>query len=235
MSGYEKTRDFFAKRAAGWENFVKKEWLPDIYEHYYTLLASAIVPTEDPVRILDLGCGGGIEIEYIFRQVPNARITAVDQSRPMLDCLRTKYADRLGQIDIVEESYLSCLLDEDAYAYVLSSMSVHYFPPARRCDIYRRILHALRDDGIYVEGTYCSDSDEEERQKLDEYCGGTKGLTGAADGVWKVNIPLQTITISRLLNEAGFASTEWLANEAWVVVARKNDTKAQQGNALDRR
>jgi len=98
---------------------------------------------------------------------------------------------------------------------------VHYFPPERRCEIYRRIIRVLKSDGAYIEGTYCSSSDEEERQALREFRGGTKGLAGADSGEWKVNIPLQSTTISRLLTEAGFVSNDWLADERWVIVARK--------------
>jgi tRNA (cmo5U34)-methyltransferase len=221
LSGYERTQDFFAKRASGWEHFVKKEWLLNDYEHYYALLASAISATQDAIKILDLGCGGGIEFESIFRQAPDVQITSVDQSGPMLDCLRKKYAERLGQIEIIQDSYLTCPLEEEAYDYVVTSMSVHYFPPPKRCEIYERIVRALKCDGAYIEGTYCSNSDEEEHQALREFRGGTKGLAGADSGVWKVNIPMQSTTISRLLSEAGFANSEWLADERWVVVACK--------------
>ena len=43
---------FEIDRAEGWEDFVRKaenaHWLPDRFEHYYTLLASAIPTTEVP-------------------------------------------------------------------------------------------------------------------------------------------------------------------------------------------
>src|SRR4051812_421955 len=110
----ESMEAFFAERAAGWEDFVKKTWLPNHYEHYYELLASGIEATQRPVRILDLGCGGGIELEWIFRRAPHARITAVDRSGPMLDCLRRKYADHLSRLTIVEDSYLTCPLEAEA-------------------------------------------------------------------------------------------------------------------------
>ncbi len=230
MSEPERTQEFFAKRATRWEHFVKKEWLPDDYEHYYTLLASGILSTQDAIRILDLGCGGGIEFEWIFRQAPNAHITAVDRSKPMLDCLREKYGERLDQFQIIQDNYLACPLSEVAYDYVVTSMSVHYFPPSKRREIYERIERVLKPGGAYVEGTYCSDSEEEERQVLNAFERRTAGLDGADSGEWKVNIPLQPTTISRLLKQAGFASSEWLAGERWVVLARKT---ASQGSGCD--
>ena len=73
MHPFIEMQEFFADRAEGWEDFVMKEWLPNSYDHYYTLLSSGIPETQAPIEILDLGCGGGIEFEWIFTRAPNAR------------------------------------------------------------------------------------------------------------------------------------------------------------------
>jgi len=219
---------FFTERATGWEDFVKEEWLPDTYERYYTLLASQLPDTRDAIRILDLGCGGGIEFEWILKRAPQARITGVDQSQSMLDCLREKYAERLAQFHLIQDSYLTCSLEERAFDFAVTSMSVHYFRPSVRGMIYRRIERALTDDGIYIEGTYCSDSEEEERERLDDFDRRTAGLKGADSGRFKLNLPLRAETITLLLNEAGFPRVEWPGGEGWgVVTAKKIPPKSE--------
>jgi Ser/Thr protein kinase RdoA (MazF antagonist) len=139
----------------------------------------------------------------------------------MLNCLREKYADRLQNFKIVEDSYLTCSLPKNVYDYVITSMSVHYFPPAKRLDIYKRIISALKPGGKYIEGTYCSNSPEEERQVLDAFQRRTMHLDGADSGEWKVNIPLQTTTITHLLDDAGFVDSEWVTGKTCVVTAHK--------------
>ena len=221
MTDLIEMQEFFTERAAGWEDFVKKEWLPDAYEYYYSLLASGIAKTDSPIRILDLGCGGGIEFEWIFKRAPNARITAVDQSAAMLDCLRQKYESRLDQFQIVQNSYLTCPLEEKTFDYAVTSMSVHYFRPEVRQQIYEKIRRTLTRDGTYIEGTYCADDAEDERKRLDHFGVITARKEGVDSGRYKLNLPLQRETISRLLEKAGFAQTEWLQDGDMVVVAQK--------------
>ena len=220
MHPFIEMQQFFADRAEGWEDLVKKDWLPDRFEHYYTLLASAIPATEAPIQILDLGCGGGIEFEWILSRVPNALITGVDQSEPMLDRLRKKYVHRLDQFELINDSYLSCDLEENRFDFVVTSMSVHYFRPPVRQQIYVRIYRTLNHRGTYVEGTYCVSAEEEE-VKLRNFERSSAGLEGADAGRFKVNLPLQSNTITTLLTNAGFESVEWVNGEQWVVTGTK--------------
>ncbi len=220
MHPFIEMQDFFAQRAAGWEDFVKKEWLAKHYQYYYALLASGIPATQAPIEILDLGCGGGIEFEWILQRAPNARVTGVDQSPRMLDCLRKKYADRLDQFNLIQDSYLTCALEEEGFDFVVTSMSVHYFRPPIRREVYKRIHRSLIDDGSYIEGTYCV-TKEEEQKGLSNFERSAAGLEGADSGRFKVNLPLHADTISALLNDAGFPVVEWPDRKDWVVIARK--------------
>jgi len=212
-------QEFFAKRAAGWEHYVKKEWLPNVYEYYYSLLASQIVKTDSPIRIIDLGCGGGIEFEWIFKQAPNAQVTGVDQSAAMLDCLRQKYEGRLHQIQVVQDSYLTCPLEKEAFDYAMTSMSVHYFRPHVRKQIYERINQTLKSGGTYIEGTYSADDAADEKKRLDHFEAITAGIE-ADSGRYKLNLPLYTETVSDLLRQAGFDQIEWPQDGDMVVVAQ---------------
>lgn len=221
MSDLRDMQQFFAERAVTWEHFVKKEWLPEHYEQFYTQLASTIPETESPIRILDVGCGGGIEFEWIFARAPNAQITGIDQSEAMLNCLRAKYADRLDQFELIQASYLTHAFPADTYDYAITSMSVHYFRPAIRRGIYERIRAALKPGAVYIEGTYCADSVEEEDERLAHFEKITKGQPGVDEGRYKCNLPLAQETLVRLKQEAGFRDVRWLNDEDWVIVGTK--------------
>jgi tRNA (cmo5U34)-methyltransferase len=214
-------QEFFTERASNWEHFVKVEWLPQDYEHYYSLLASTIPETESPIRILDVGCGGGIEFEWIFRRAPNAKVTGIDQSSEMLDCLRAKYADQLSQFNLIHESYLTHQFSEEAFDFAITSMSIHYFRPSIRREIYEKIRVALEPGAVYIEGTYCADDEEDQNKRLAHFEEITRGRPGVNEGRYKCNLPLTKDTITRLKEEAGFRDVTWLNNEDWVAIGTK--------------
>lgn len=221
LSELRDMQQFFADRADTWEHFVKVAWLPNAYEYYYSLIASQVAPTDEPIRILDLGCGGGIEFEWIFARAPNAQITGVDQSAAMLANLRRKFEDRLHQFTLTQESYLTCALEEAAFDYAITSMSVHYFRPGIRREIYQRIFQAIKPLGLYIEGTYSAADLKEEKEVLDYFETVTAGQDDVDTGRFKVNVPLYPGTVSDLLLQVGFTDVTWPEDGDMVAVASK--------------
>ena len=53
------------------------------FDTFYRRIAAPFEETHEPIEVLDLGAGTGIELEFIFAKAPKARITAapVDESR----------------------------------------------------------------------------------------------------------------------------------------------------------
>jgi len=58
---------------------------------------------------LDLGCGTGLELDFIFARAPNARVTAIDISSEMLAKLKAKLGrSQYGpQVEVPQGSYLT--------------------------------------------------------------------------------------------------------------------------------
>jgi trans-aconitate methyltransferase len=77
----------------------------EYFKEQYEKLGTFITKTDEPLRILDIGCGSGIEYAYIWEKAPNAHITGVDLSEGMLNALAAKYADRKEQWASFKESY----------------------------------------------------------------------------------------------------------------------------------
>lgn len=95
----ESLRDFFNAVAHLWD----AKFAGD-YDSLHRAVAAQFPVTREPLEILDVGCGTGLELAHIFERVPNAQITAVDQAPRMLAELGTKYAARMGQITLLEAS-----------------------------------------------------------------------------------------------------------------------------------
>ena len=97
-----------------------------MFAQFYQAVSSPIEQTDEPLRILDLGCGTGLELEALLQRAPNAAITGVDLAEDMLDQLRARYAAHMDQITLVVDSYLTMPLGTQAYDYVLSTLSMHH-------------------------------------------------------------------------------------------------------------
>ena len=218
--GPEKMAAFFDARAAGYDAHMQRSVAS--FEDFYAAVAQPIPRTQRALRILDIGCGTGLELDPIFERAPNARVTGIDLSERMLAALREKYAARMDRITLIQGSYLETPFEEGGYDYAVSVMTLHHLLPPRRALLYAKIRHALKLGGSYVEGDYVVSKAEEERlinalrRKAD-----SAGPGGEA-GAYHVDIPLALETQRRLLIEAGFAGVEviWHEGEAAVYVVQ---------------
>ena len=207
VGGIEGLPEFFNATAKLWdERFGDKE--PD--SPFLAAMAEPIEPTVDPVRILDIGIGTGLELPAIFECAPNARITGIDLAPHMLAEVLRKFADRTGQIELIEGSCLDVRFGDGQYDYVVSRLTMHHFAPATKLGLYRRIREALKPGGRYIEGDQ-SASPEFERRVLRWYEAYVAKLPDGDRGRWNFDVTLSVDTQRRLLREAGFSSVELVA------------------------
>lgn len=216
----EEMASFFDVRADGYDAHMEETVAS--FEEFYRVVADPIARTEAPVRVLDLGCGTGIEIAAILERAPNARIVGIDLSERMLDKLRERYAARMGQITLRRASYLDLPAYEEGYDYVLAVMTLHHLLPEAKRALYEQIYEVLLPGGAYIEGDYVV-TPEKERMLLRRYEVKAAEVRGAAEGSHHIDIPLSLETQRRLLAEAGFGETEviWQEGEAMIYVARE--------------
>jgi len=86
----ENLPDFFNNVAHLWDAKFAEGCAP-----LHRATATRVPRTRERVRILDVGCGTGLELEYILERAPNARITATDQAPRMLAELERKYVHQI--------------------------------------------------------------------------------------------------------------------------------------------
>jgi tRNA (cmo5U34)-methyltransferase len=215
----EKMSDFFDERCSGYDQHMQQ--FLDSFDVFYQGIAQPIPCTKAELRILDIGCGTGLELGPIFQRAPNARITGVDLSARMLECLRSKYASRLGQMTLIQGSYLDVPFGEAHYDYAVSVMTLHHLKPRRKGGLYERIRQALKEGGKYIEGDYVV-SEEKAGQMLAEYREKMNRVKGSGAGAYHIDIPLTMEMQWELLLEAGFSKVEllWEQGEAVVYVAK---------------
>ena len=118
----EKMGAFFDARLQGYED----HQLTSIQSarEFYPFTAGCL-PQRDGAKILDLGCGTGLELGYYFETVPTAEVTGIDLAPGMLDALRRKFPDR--SLTLVQGSYFDVPLGEGAFDAAVSVESLHHF------------------------------------------------------------------------------------------------------------
>jgi tRNA (cmo5U34)-methyltransferase len=207
MEPVEEMAAFFDARAVGYDDYIRETIFAGIFAPFYEAVSAPIGRTEEPLRILDLGCGTGLEIEALLESVPNALITGVDVAENMLDLLRTRYATHMGQITLVADSYQTMPFGTQAYDHVISVMSFHHMLRDTKREMYAKIHAALKLGGKYIEGDSVIPLEMED-QFLAEYYECAATVPPAPDGQYHIDVPFSIETQKALLLEAGFKDFE---------------------------
>lgn len=206
--GVEELFGFFNSTADIWDRKFGVE--PD--DPFYQAVAGQIPLTDEPIEILDIGCGTGIQLEFVFARAPNARITAVDRAPNMLGQLEAKFADKAAQLRLVQGNLLDLPFGSQEYDYAVSVLTMHHFLPGKKVPVYERVREALRPAGVYVEGDQSDKDPNGEEDTLYWYNRWIGKLPGGDRGEWNFDITLPVETQTNLLRQAGFSQVQVVWN-----------------------
>ena len=211
----EKMNDFFNKRAGTYEAHMKAELAH--FDEFYKKISEPVAATSEKIQILDLGCGTGLEIEYIFKKAPNSFLTGIDMSGEMLKLLKDKYRRTLKQLLLLKGSYDKISFQENTYDYVISVMSLHHLLYTPKLKLYKKIKKALRKNGKYIEGDYVV-SRKEEKAGLEKFEKQLKKLRLSKDTDFHIDIPFSVKTQTKLLKQAGFSKVDVIWRKKWAAI-----------------
>ena len=209
----EEMAAFFAKRLDDYEEHMS------IWEKSYQMFAE-MLPLECQ-RILDLGCGTGLELDKIWQKNPDIEVTGVDLCQNMLDKLREKHADKhfiTACQDYFQYDFGLCKWDA-----VISFESLHHFLPERKRELYRKVYNSLKAGGIFLLGDYIACCEEEEELLHGEYLERRKRFGVSNQCFIHFDIPLTLEHEKKLLQSAGFVIGKTLDNPdgATIIMAIK--------------
>ena len=196
----EKMDKFFEARLVGYDEHMLTNI--DGAKEFYPFTA-ACLPRG---HILDLGCGTGLELEYLFANQPDAAVTGIDLSAGMLSALRGKFPDK--NLRLIQGSYFDVPLGVDAFHGAVSVESLHHFTKEEKTDLYRKLHAALKDGGYFVLTDYFAMDDGEEAFFFSELHR-LKAEQGIADDAfYHYDTPLTVAHETEALLSAGFARVE---------------------------
>ena len=164
-----------------------------------------LVP-EGVETLLDLGCGTGLELDFIFRRFPRLAVTGVDLTRAMLDELKRKHPDKA--LNLICGSYFDVDFGEAAFDAAISFQTMHHFTPEKKRALYERVRKALKTGGVYIECDYMIEDDAEEAFNFAELGRMRREQNLSPDTFVHYDTPLTIAHQTAVLREAGFASIE---------------------------
>lgn len=197
----EKMGEFFDKRLDKYDDH-QLNCIESARE--FLLFTAATLPTFPQCKVLDLGCGTGLELEDYFKLNPLAKITGIDLSLGMLGRLKEKYRDK--DIKLICDSYFSVPFGHEVYDAAVSVESLHHFTAEEKVPLYVKLREALKPGGYFILTDYFSLSDEEERSHRNELMK-LKEKQGITDQeFYHYDTPLTIKHETKCLRSAGFSS-----------------------------
>jgi tRNA (cmo5U34)-methyltransferase len=178
------------------------------------------VPVKNHLRVVDLGCGTGLELEEIFKRNPDMRVTGIDLSREMLVKLIDKYSEK--DIIIHNMSYFDFSYGSKQFDAAISCMTLHHFSYEDKIKLYTKVCDGLVAGGRYVECDYMADNQEME----DFYYSENKRIReeqGITDGFYHYDTPCTVENQINMLLKAGFDKVNkvWQSGATNILVCEK--------------
>ena len=203
----EKMNEFFDKRLDGYdEHMMTNIESSDVFYPY----TANCLPKTNGAKILDLGCGTGLELEHYFRLNPSAKITGIDLTESMLNALKNKFPEK--DLALVCGSYFDIPFGENTFDAAVSVESLHHFTKEEKIPLYAKLCKAFKNGGYFILTDYFALSDEDERTFRNELLL-LKKKQGIDDNeFYHYDTPLTVEHETEALLEAGFSCVEVLNN-----------------------
>ncbi|WP_304519359.1 class I SAM-dependent methyltransferase [Clostridium estertheticum] len=136
---------FFNNRADWYEEHMMNN--VDGADKYYIETAK-LIPKINGLKVLDLGCGTGLELDEIFKKNPTVMVTGVDLAKDMMEKIKLKHSDKLNQLNLIVDSYFSYDMGESVFDVALSVETFHHFNHEEKTKLYTNIFKGLKPNAL---------------------------------------------------------------------------------------
>lgn len=217
MNTLEKMSDFFSARVDGYDEHMIKD-VGGCREGYPAM--AALVP-EQTERLLDLGCGTGLELDEIFKLLPEVEVTGIDLTEAMLRELRRKHPDK--KLNLICGDYFTEYFGIEKYDCCVSFQTMHHFSHEKKTALYKKIRDALCDGGVYIECDYMVETQEEEDHWFAENLRIRKEQGIPEDAFYHYDTPCTINNQIAMLKAAGFGrvTRKLRVENTTIIVAQK--------------
>ena len=200
MIRLEKMNDFFAARVEGYDDHMRTNIEGSSQFYAYT---ASLLPQEPDSRVLDLGCGTGLELEEYFAMNPSAKVTGIDLSTDMLNALKAKFPGK--HLTLIHASYFEEPLGTQMYDAAVSVESLHHFSSEMKLSLYEKLYTALKDSGVFVLTDYFAESEELEKEYFQNLAELKREQGLSDDSFYHYDTPLLVDHEIDILRRVGFS------------------------------
>jgi tRNA (cmo5U34)-methyltransferase len=194
----ERMDDFFNARVEMYDNHM----LVDIgLDEFYEEVARLVEVDGANPKLLDLGCGTGLELERLFAKYPDIRVTGIDIASEMLKEPENKYKDK--NINLICGSYFDVNFGVD-FDVAISTYSLHHFNETEKLALYKKVFESMKPGGIYIEGDYTVKTEEEQVFYVSELARFKKEQNLPDGFFYHYDTPMTAENQMKLLKSAGF-------------------------------
>ncbi len=214
----EKMNEFFNNRIDTYDEHMLKniESAPEFYP-----FTASLLPKKENARVLDLGCGTGLELGHYFDLNPSAKVTGIDLSEEMLRVLKEKFASK--DLTVILGSYFDLPFGVHIYDAAVSVESLHHFTKVEKMPLYKKVHVSLVSGGVFVLTDYFAGSAEQEEFFKQELL-----RLKSEEGIWDsefyhYDTPLTVEHECEALRDAGFEKIEVLKHwgATYAIMAKK--------------
>lgn len=198
----EKMSDFFTARVEGYDEHMLTN-VEGCKEAYKKM--SMLVP-KTCTTLLDLGCGTGLELDEIFKVMPNIKVTGIDLTQAMLDKLSQKHQDK--SLNLICDSYFDVDLGMSEYDCAISFQTMHHFSHEDKIKLYKKIYNSLKPNGVYIECDYMVESQKDEDYYYAENIRIRKELNISENEFYHYDTPCTIENQLSMFKGAGFKTVE---------------------------
>lgn len=208
----EEMSEFFTTRIEGYEEHMSI-WKKS-YERFAELFPKGCK------KVLDIGCGTGLELDEIYKRYPDISVTGVDLCQRMLDKLAEKY---INPPDVICIDYFKYNMGTEKWDTIISFESLHHFLPEKKKMLYKNIYYALKHGAAFLLGDYVACCTEEEELLRKTYFEKRVKFQIPEEQFVHFDIPLTLEHEKELLYSAGFSDIEVYddTEEAMIIIAKK--------------
>ena len=200
MNRLERMEDFFAARVKDYDDHMRTNIEGSLEFYAYT---ASLLPKEPNSKVLDLGCGTGLELEEYYKLNPYTETTGIDLSEDMLNALKAKFPGK--HLTLIHGSYFDVPLGDRIYDAAVSVESLHHFSAEMKMSLYKKLYASLKDYGIFVLTDYFAESEEREKEYSEELARIKREQELSGDTFYHYDTPLLVDHEMDILRRAGFS------------------------------
>lgn len=104
----------------------------------------------EALRILDAGCGTGVNLPYLRRCLPRATIVGIDLASRMLRHARGKTLALAKPVHLCQASCFELPCADASYDVLISTRFIHQFPHPLKQAAYREFRRVVRPGGLII-------------------------------------------------------------------------------------